>query len=200
MPAARDNRPTPNRIRQIRQERGLTLQQLSDKAGMHYTTLAKLERQQRGLKIGYLAAIANALGVTPRDLLGSDPDVLPVRMVPIIHEASVAHWEEAIGDPIGSVPAPVGSQNAFAVQVESIALDRIVAPGAYVVVDPDDFELQDQRIYAMKTVDGTVTFRRFHAAPPRLEPCSSDASHTTIALGREPFTTVGRVVWQGSEL
>jgi len=197
---AAGDRPTPNRIREVRKERGMTLEELGEKAGMHYTTVAKLEKSQRGLKLAYLAAIANALNVEPRDLLGSVPDILPMRMVPLIGRVAAGNWSEAIEDPLGSVPSPAGGANAFALRPDGDSMDLVVGPDAYIVVDPDDYELRDYKIYAMRNVDGETTFKRFRSDPPRLEPCSSNPSHQPIPLGREAVTTIGRVVWQGSEL
>lgn len=200
MPTSRDNRPTPNRIREVRQAKGMTMQELGEKAGMHYTTVAKLEKSQRGLKLSYLAAIANALGVKPVELVGGAPTIMPVRMVPLVSNGAVSNWSDAISDPIGTVPALAGGPNAFGLLPEPSALDLVVGPGAYIIVDPDDFELQDGRVYAMQDGQGGTTFKRFRADPPRLEPCSSGPEEKPIALGREHLTTVGRVVWQGSEL
>ena len=58
---------------------------------------------------------------------------------------------------------------------------------------PDDFELRDGKFYAVMK-DGETTFKRFRANPARLEPCSSNPAHGAIAIGREPFTVIGRVV------
>lgn len=200
MPSSRDSRPTPNRIREVRKQRGMTMQELGEKAGMHYTTVAKIERSQRGLKLNYLAAIAAALGVKPIDLIGGAPDVMPIRMVPLVGKIAAGNWSEAIEDPIGTVPAPVGGPNAFALRPDGDSMDLIVGPDSYIVVDPDEFELRDGKVYAMKNGDGETTFKRFRAEPPRLEPCSSNPEHKPIPFGREPLTTIGRVVWQGSEL
>lgn len=198
--AARDNRPTPNRIREIRKERGMTLQDLGEKAGMHYTTVAKLERSQRGLKLAYLAAIATALGVAPRDLLGAEPEIMPMRMVPLIGQAATVSWSEAVEDPMGSVPSPAGGANAFALRPELEAMDLVVGPDAYIVVDPDDRELRDDKIYAMKNGSGQTVFKRFRSSPLQFESCSSGPDDKAIPIGGEPLTTIGRVVWQGSEL
>lgn len=178
----------------------MTMQELGEKAGMHYTTVAKLERSQRGLKLGYLASIAAALGVRPGDLLGEATSVLPMRMVPLVGRIAAGNWAEAVEDAQGMVPAPVGGPNAFALRPDGDSMDLIVGPDAYIVVDPDDFELRDGRVFAMKNGDGETTFKKFRMEPPRLEPCSSNPAHKPIPLGREPLTTIGRVIWQGSEL
>ena len=197
--AGRD-RPTPNRIREVRKERGMTLEQLGEKAGMHYTTVAKLEKSQRGLKLSYLSALSTALGVLPRDLLGAEPEIMPMRMIPLIQSTEAGDWAKAVEDPLGSVPSPAGGARAFALRPDAGLMDLVVGPDAYIVVDPEDLELRDHKIYAMRQADGGTTFRRFRTDPPRLEPCSSTSEQQAILLGGEAVTTIGRVVWQGSEL
>jgi repressor LexA len=178
----------------------MTLQDLGEKTGMHYTTVAKLERSQRGLKLAYLSAIATALGVAPRDLLGAEPEIMPMRMVPLINQEASASWDDAVQEPLGSVPSPAGGANAFALRPDAGAMDLVVGPDAYIVVDPDDRELRDDKIYAMKDREERTVFKRFRSSPLQLEPCSSDTNERPIPLGSEPITTIGRVVWQGSEL
>jgi len=42
--------------------------------------------------------------------------------------------------------------------------------------------------------EGETTLKRFRADPLRLEPCSSDPQYQPIALGKEPFTVIGRAI------
>lgn len=79
-------------------------------------------------------------------------------------------------------------------------MNQVVGADATIIVDPDDFELRDGKFYAVMNGDGETTFKRFRADPPRLEPCSTNPDHKPIILGREPFTVVGRIVWQGSAM
>ena len=201
MSSASKGGPTPNRIREVRQAQGMSLQELGDKAGMHYTTVAKLERSQRGLKLNYLASISAALGVKPIDLIGGTPEVLPMRMVPLVTGVSDGDWASAVAEnQIGTVPAPLGGSNAFALRPEGDALGLVVTGEAYIIVDPDELDLVDAKIFAMNDRNGKLTFKRFRDAPPRFEPVSGNPEDKVIAVGREPFTTVGRVIWQASEL
>jgi transcriptional regulator with XRE-family HTH domain len=51
------------RLRTLREESGLTLGALSEKAGLHLHSLAKLERGEREPKWGTVIDLAEALGV-----------------------------------------------------------------------------------------------------------------------------------------
>ncbi len=60
------------RVRELRNKQGLTLRDMSDRTGMSVPTLSQIERgyeRRENIKIGTLARIAAALGVTPGELL-----------------------------------------------------------------------------------------------------------------------------------
>jgi transcriptional regulator with XRE-family HTH domain len=87
------------RLRELRAERGLTLQQVAARASLDVSTLSRLETGKRRLALDHVPALAAALGVSSDDLLGSgppqDPRVRsePVRrhglvMWPLTHRAS----------------------------------------------------------------------------------------------------------------
>lgn len=57
------------RIRELRQSRGLTLQEIADVSGLSPAMLSLVERGRASPSIGSLIGIASALGVTMSDLL-----------------------------------------------------------------------------------------------------------------------------------
>lgn len=59
----------PNRIRELRKARDMTLQELGAETGIHFTNLQKLETGGYELKGFQMERIAAALRVTPADLL-----------------------------------------------------------------------------------------------------------------------------------
>lgn len=59
------------RLRQLRGERGLTLQQVAERASIDLSTLSRLESGKRRLALDHIPALAAALGVTADELLGS---------------------------------------------------------------------------------------------------------------------------------
>src|SRR5947209_5559037 len=62
------------RIRELRQSRGLTLQELADVSGLSTSMLSLVERGRASPSIGSLVVIASALGVAMSDLLASEPE------------------------------------------------------------------------------------------------------------------------------
>ena len=68
-PGARPGVPIGLRIRELRLERGLTLDQLSRSAGISASHLSRLERGQAEPSFTVAAALAGQLGVSLNDLL-----------------------------------------------------------------------------------------------------------------------------------
>ena len=66
---ARVRRVLAVRLRQLREERGLSQEQLADRAGCHRTYVGMLERRQGNPSLAVVAALADALGVTVGELL-----------------------------------------------------------------------------------------------------------------------------------
>jgi len=197
--SAMDHRP-PNRIRQLRKARGLTLEQLAalvphpqTGAQTDVSTISKLELSKRALTTDWMQRLAGALGVVPAALLAGELDFTPVRRVPLVGTIAAGNWREAIEDPLSLVPCESGGPNTFALIADGDSMDRIVPPGGRIYIDPDDFALRDGKYYAVMK-DGETTFKRFRASPARLEPCSTNPAHQPIDIGREPFTVIGRVV------
>jgi transcriptional regulator with XRE-family HTH domain len=61
------------RLRELRSEQGLTLQQVAELANIDVSTLSRLESGKRRLALDHLPALAAALGVTTDQLLGPAP-------------------------------------------------------------------------------------------------------------------------------
>jgi transcriptional regulator with XRE-family HTH domain len=67
------------RLRELRSERGMTLQAVADRANIDISTLSRLESGKRRLALDHIPALSTALGVSADELLGaasaSDPRV-----------------------------------------------------------------------------------------------------------------------------
>jgi transcriptional regulator with XRE-family HTH domain len=75
------------RLRELRTELGLTLQQVAERASVDVSTLSRLESGKRRLALDHIPALAAALGISADELLGSPPPQDPrVRGKPIKRE------------------------------------------------------------------------------------------------------------------
>lgn len=57
------------RVAELRHKRGLTQEQLAEKAGLAQRTIASIEQGQRWAKLSTLTKLAKALGVPRKELL-----------------------------------------------------------------------------------------------------------------------------------
>lgn len=186
----------PNRIRELRKARGLTLAQLASALNppADIAGLQKIEIGKTKLNVHWMGRIADALGVEPGALIGEGQPT-DLAWVPLIGTVAAGRWQEAVthaGEE--RVPMVNPPKDAFALRAEGDSMNMIVADGGFVVVDPHARELVPGRIYVAQSADG-VTLKRFQLDPPRFEPCSTNPAHKPIVLGYEPFTVIGRVVW-----
>jgi len=75
------------RLRALRTERGLTLQQVAARANIDISTLSRLEAGKRRLALDHIPALADALGVSADELLASSPPRDPrIRDEPRTHD------------------------------------------------------------------------------------------------------------------
>lgn len=58
-----------NRIRELRREQGLSQEALASKCGLHRTYIGAVERGEKNISLKNIARIAEALGVSLRELL-----------------------------------------------------------------------------------------------------------------------------------
>lgn len=64
-----------NRVKELREQKGLSQEQLADRVGAHYTTISKIERGVQQLNVRWMERIAEALGVTVREFVEQPEDI-----------------------------------------------------------------------------------------------------------------------------
>lgn len=190
-----------NRIREIRKARGISQEELALRTGAESTsTISRLESGRINLTQEWMARIGQALAINPLEIIADQAS--QIRLVPVIGYVSAGQWAEAIEDPASWLPIPgnIGGPRAFALMPRGDSMDQIAPEGEFVVVDPDQLDLEPGRAFIVTNGAGEATFKRYRADPPRLEPDSSNPEHQPILIGREPFLIVGRVIYATREL
>lgn len=183
-----------NRIRALRETHGFSRKLLAEMVGTTANQLVKLENGDRRLSDHWADRLAPALGVQPYELLMPDTAPISLRMVPVIGSVSCGNWKEAVQSASRTVPSVFGGPKSFALEPDGDSMNLLIQDGGYIIVDPDQMELRDGKAYVVMNEDGETTAKRYRAKPPRLEPCSTNPEHQTIAIGEFPFRVIGRVV------
>lgn len=100
------------RLRELRVQRGLTLQEVGERAGIDVSTLSRLESGKRRLALDHLPRLARALSVSTDELLQAPPAPDPrVRGTARTHHG-VTYW------PL-TRQGPAGGLHAFKVRVSA---------------------------------------------------------------------------------
>lgn len=100
------------RLRELRVQRGLTLQEVGERAGIDVSTLSRLESGKRRLALDHLPRLARALSVSTDELLQAPPTADPrVRGRAHTHHG-VTYW------PL-TRQGPAGGLHAFKVRVSA---------------------------------------------------------------------------------
>jgi transcriptional regulator with XRE-family HTH domain len=80
------------RLRELRQQRGLTLQEVADRADIDVSTMSRLESGKRRLALDHLPRLATALSVSADELLRA-PDAEDPRVRGAAHSANgITFW------------------------------------------------------------------------------------------------------------
>lgn len=119
-------------------------------------------------------------------------------LVPVLSWVSAGKLAESgVDTPIQDVPkiaiADLGEGDFFALKVSGSSMDRISPDKSLIVVNRAERALHEGRPYVF-AVRGESTYKLWRAAPPRLEPYSTDPSNGPIFLDkRQGMIVVGRV-------
>ena len=176
--------PTANRIREHRQARGMTLQQLAEASGTTKSQIDKLEKGERRLTVDWLLRLAKPLGCDPRDLLATGPAVvstppapqafhgsllppptLPVRGAARGGMAQEMYWTDG---PIDQVPRPhylAHVKDAYAVYVVGDSMAPMYRPRQLLFVNPYKPPVSGSGV-VITLADGAVLIKEFVRQKP----------------------------------
>lgn len=186
--------PTGLKIRALRVQRGWTQDELAEKMATTKATISKIERSTMGLTVPWLRRFAEAFGVHWQDVMHEAEVKNPkITHVPHVGKIAAGNWREAIQDPTGWIPSVGATDSAFALTPDGDSMNMIIPEGAIVIIEPEDKELRDGKIYAIANEDGDTTVKTYRTEPARFEPRSTNSDYQPIMLGSRPFTVIGRV-------
>jgi SOS-response transcriptional repressor LexA len=197
-----------SRLKWARESAGFkTAADFARQFGLEVVAYRHHENGTRGLRPEVARRYARFLKIEPNWLLyGEGAPQKGVELSPSLRPITYAKkisWVEAgkfaEGVPILSsgedVPVIYHRPTVFALEVRGTSMNRLAAPGDLIIVDYEDRDPIDSKLYVVRC--GTeITFKRFRSTngPVRLEPDSTD-SHDTIYPSGEDFVVVGRVVY-----
>ncbi len=171
---------------------------LANMLGILPNAISKAFAGKRRFTADEMDKMRNWFGGAREDLPGE-----AVGTIPVLGRVAASGFSDPSAHAVGRMhkPDPSIPDRAIALDVEGDSMDIFVPEGGRIIYDPEDRALWPRRFYVVLNAAGETTFKRFFSDPARLEPCSNNPAHGTIALnGDEPYTIVGRVIWQASRM
>jgi len=180
----------PNRIKELRQERGLSQQELAERMNVRQATVSRLENSRMILQQKYIAAAAEALGVEVYEILPQSDQIewleVTGEMMPdgrsaiVFKDNDETHFIPFAKDP----RSPKGSRRVLEIGAES---------GSFLIYQTFGFEILPSGEYVVEDVAGEIRIRiaergsdgRLYLTPAKPDPavpaiCADDAN----VLGR----------------
>ena len=184
------------RIAQLRRERGISQEELSELALLHRVTVAKYETGQVEPGASALSRIADALGVSTDEILCRVEKLPP--FVTIVRGSVPVVGEIACGVPItaeqnteGFADLPDGVAADFALRCKGDSMTPTFLDGDLVLIRQQP-EVEDGQIAAVG-IDGEATLKHFYKTPggvllvsdnPKFAPLAYPAASAPIVYGK----------------
>lgn len=184
------------RIAQLRRERGISQEELSELALLHRVTVAKYETGQVEPGASALSRIADALNVSTDEILCRVEKLPP--FVPIVRASVPVVGEIACGVPItaeqnteGFADLPDGISADFALRCKGDSVTPTFLDGDLVLIRQQP-EVEDGQIAAVG-IDGEATLKHFYKTPggvllvsdnPKFAPMAYPAASAPIVYGK----------------
>ncbi|MBI4185316.1 MAG: helix-turn-helix transcriptional regulator [Proteobacteria bacterium] len=219
---------TSNRLRELRETRGLSLDRLAKMVGTTHQQISRLERGERRLTEGWMRRIATALGCRPSELIEA-PGTVPAEalaandVVEVGHEpyALIAAFDARAAAGAGAAGTDVATQRVLfrlgwlrsvtaapldqlaVIEVDGDSMEPTLRSGDHVLVDLSQrFPQRKDGLYVLRR-DGWLQVKRVSAHPVNgLLTVRSDnpdyESFSDIVAG--DVDVIGRVIWLGRRI
>lgn len=197
-------------IRRLREQRGLTQEQLGKMVDVSRSTITQWERGWTTPRMGNVQLLAGALGVSTADIIADElppsnaikPATPKPAYAPLLGRvhAGKAQEPDVLQD---AVPVPYEiikrHPQGYFLQVEGDCMDNVYPEGCYILIDPE--QRPSNGSIAVVSIDGAdYVMRRLYRGANTLilSPDSHNAEHEDMVFGAATEHTVefhGAVVW-----
>lgn len=197
-------------IRRLREQRGLTQEQLGKMVDVSRSTITQWERGWTTPRMGNVQLLAGALGVSTADIIADElppsnaikPATPKPAYAPLLGRvhAGEAQEPDVLQD---AVPVPYEiikrHPQGYFLQVEGDCMDNVYPEGCYILIDPE--QRPSNGSIAVVSIDGAdYVMRRLYRGANTLilSPDSHNAEYVDMVFGAATEHTVefhGTVVW-----
>ncbi len=197
-------------IRRLREQRGLTQEQLGKMVDVSRSTITQWERGWTTPRMGNVQLLAGALGVSTADIIADElppsnaikPATAKPAYAPLLGRvhAGKAQEPDVLQD---AVPVPYEiikrHPQGYFLQVEGDCMDKVYPEGCYILIDPE--QCPSNGSIAVVSIDGAdYVMRRLYRGANTLilSPDSHNAEYVDMVFAATTEHTVefhGTVVW-----
>lgn len=197
-------------IRRLREQRGLTQEQLGKMVDVSRSTITQWERGWTTPRMGNVQLLAGALGVSTADIIADElppsnaikPATAKPAYAPLLGRvhAGEAQEPDVLQDAI-PVPYEIIKRHpqGYFLQVEGDCMDNVYPEGCYILIDPE--QRPSNGSIAVVSIDGSdYVMRRLYRGANTLilSPDSHNAEYEDMVFAATTEHTVefhGTVVW-----
>ena len=197
-------------IKRLREQHGLTQEQLGKMVDVSRSTITQWERGWTTPRMGNVQLLAGALGVSTADIIADElppsnaikPTTAKPAYAPLLGRvhAGKAQEPDVLQD---AVPVPYEiikrHPQGYFLQVEGDCMDKVYPEGCYILIDPE--QCPSNGSIAVVSIDGAdYVMRRLYRGANTLilSPDSHNAEHEDMVFAATTEHTVefhGTVVW-----
>lgn len=197
-------------IKRLREQRGLTQEELGKMIDVSRSTITQWERGWTTPRMGNVQLLAGALGVSTADIIADElppsnaikPATAKPAYAPLLGRvhAGKAQEPDVLQD---AVPVPYEiikrHPQGYFLQVEGDCMDNVYPEGCYILIDPE--QCPSNGSIAVVSIDGAdYVMRRLYRGANTLilSPDSHNAEHVDMVFAATTEHTVefhGTVVW-----
>lgn len=197
-------------IKRLREQRGLTQEELGKMIDVSRSTITQWERGWTTPRMGNVQLLAGALGVSTADIIADElppsnaikPTTAKPAYAPLLGRvhAGEAQEPDVLQD---AVPVPYEiikrHPQGYFLQVEGDCMDNVYPEGCYILIDPE--QRPSNGSIAVASIDGAdYVMRRLYRGANTLilSPDSHNADHEDMVFAATTEHTVefhGTVVW-----
>lgn len=201
---------TGTNIKRLREQRGLTQEELGKMIDVSRSTITQWERGWTTPRMGNVQLLAGALGVSTADIIADElppsnaikPTTAKPAYAPLLGRvhAGEAQEPDVLQD---AVPVPYEiikrHPQGYFLQVEGDCMDNVYPEGCYILIDPE--QRPSNGSIAVVSIDGAdYVMRRLYRGANTLilSPDSHNADHEDMVFAATTEHTVefhGTVVW-----
>lgn len=187
----------PNRLRDLRIARGLSQEQVAERARTTHATISRLESLAQKLSDKWLRRLSAILDATPGQILGVELRE-PVTYAPVVEWGEVTALLRDNPTQIelagrATIATNYARLSVFALRVERPFMNVIAPIGSHIVVDFSYRELVDGKYYLISN-EADMMFRRYYASPEHFGAISTVQPPPAIVLPGPSVKILGRVV------